>query len=166
MRRQRQRGSTMLEFTLVGIPMIFVLLSVFEISRIVWSYHTLAAAVAEGARFSIVHGKNCSKAPNDCAATVGDIAGRVKSRGIGLIPSDTTLTFTWKTGTMSCAMPSCLTNTTVWPPAGANEPGTEIEVKAVYAMKSPMSMFWPSAGTVNPLGNLKLGASSREAIQF
>ena len=33
MRRARSRGNTMVEFTLVGIPIMFALISVFEISR-------------------------------------------------------------------------------------------------------------------------------------
>jgi hypothetical protein len=47
-RKQRQRGSAMIEFTLVGIPMIFLLISIFEISRAMWNYHTLAFAIREG----------------------------------------------------------------------------------------------------------------------
>ena len=40
--RNRERGTTLLEFTLVGIPLIFLLISTVEISRGMWQYHTLA----------------------------------------------------------------------------------------------------------------------------
>src|SRR5215471_18790761 len=58
-RRNRQRGgSSLIEFTLVGIPIIFVLISTFEMSRGMWLYHTLAYAAREGTRYAIVHGVN------------------------------------------------------------------------------------------------------------
>src|SRR5215831_11346653 len=45
MRRQFQRGATTVEMTLVGIPLMFVLVSIFEMSRGMWVYHTVANAV-------------------------------------------------------------------------------------------------------------------------
>jgi Flp pilus assembly protein TadG len=62
--RNRRRGSSTLEFTLVGIPIIFVLISTFEMARGMWNYHTIAYAVKEGTRFASVHGIDCSTAPN------------------------------------------------------------------------------------------------------
>ena len=49
-RRKRSRGATILEFSLVGIGLIFVILSFFEVSRGMWTYQTLAYAVREGER--------------------------------------------------------------------------------------------------------------------
>jgi Flp pilus assembly protein TadG len=50
-RNPKERGGTSLvEFTLVGIPMIFLLISTFEVARGMWEYHTLAYAVKEGTR--------------------------------------------------------------------------------------------------------------------
>ena len=46
------KGSTLLEFTLVGIPVIFVLISTIEMARGMWMYHTLCHAVKEAARFA------------------------------------------------------------------------------------------------------------------
>jgi Flp pilus assembly protein TadG len=40
-RKRTRRGSSILEFVLVGIPIIFVLISLFEISRGMWTYHTM-----------------------------------------------------------------------------------------------------------------------------
>ena len=49
MNRSRGRtGSTLIEFTLVGIPLIFVLISTFEMARGMWNYQTLAYAVRAG----------------------------------------------------------------------------------------------------------------------
>ena len=81
------RGNTIVEFTLVGIPLIFVLISIAEISRAMWAYTTVAHAVREGTRFAIVHGHNCEVAPNTCAgyATIGWIARRIRQGGVGLV---------------------------------------------------------------------------------
>ena len=57
--RRRRRGATMLEMTLVGIPTIFILISIFEISRGIWMYETLAYAAKAGVRFASVHGADC-----------------------------------------------------------------------------------------------------------
>ena len=84
-RKQRQRGSAMIEFTLVGIPMIFLLISIFEMSRAMWNYHTLAFAIREGTRYAVVHGSGCSTDPrNSCQATVAQVAQRIQDAGIGL----------------------------------------------------------------------------------
>lgn len=62
----RRGGNAMIEFVLVGIPLIFVLISIFEMARGMWLYHTLAYSVKEGVRYTIVHGQNCATAPNSC----------------------------------------------------------------------------------------------------
>src|SRR5580765_336316 len=73
----RQRGATTIEMTFVGIPIIFILISVFEISRGMWMYNTAATAVREGLRFASVHGVNCVHLapgiPNSCEVTANDI---------------------------------------------------------------------------------------------
>lgn len=164
--KSRRSGNAVLEFTLVGVPMIFVLISVLEIGRLTWSYHTLTSAVTEGARYAIVHGKNCNQSPNACAVSIGDIASRVKSRGVGLVPTDTQLKLVALNSTTTCRLDECASYLAPWPAPPANEPGMEIEVAATYSVHSMISMFWPGAGSVAPFGLLQLTASSREAIQF
>src|SRR6266705_3011910 len=92
-RKRTRRGSSILEFVLVGIPIIFVLISLFEISRGMWTYHTMAYAVREGVRYATVHGKGCAS-PNTCQVTIGNITSQIKAAGIGLDPGAVTLTFT------------------------------------------------------------------------
>ena len=58
-RESKRRGQALVEFTFVGIPMIFILISVFEMSRGMWIYHTLTYAVKEGTRVAMVHGQDC-----------------------------------------------------------------------------------------------------------
>src|SRR5579872_7508857 len=111
-------GSTLLEFVLIGIPLLFVTFSVAEVARGMWSYHTLAYSVREGTRYTIVHGSGCSTSPNSCSATIATIAGKIQSAGIGLDRNKLNLTFTPNTGSATtCLLADCLTNTTVWPPS-------------------------------------------------
>ena len=166
MKRRTQRGSTLIEFILVGIPMIFVQISIFEVARLGWTFHTLCATVSDTARYAMVHGKNCTKAPNACAITVADVARKMQGRGVGLVPSETDLTLISASGNVSCRLDECLNNTDLWPPANASEPGQEIGISATYSMRSMVSMFWPGAGTNAPFGLTRLPASSHEVIQF
>ena len=83
MSRQGQRGATTIEMTLVGIPIMFLLISTFEISRGMWMYNTEATAVREGVRFASVHGVNCVKVapgiPNQCDVTANDIVQVIRA---------------------------------------------------------------------------------------
>jgi Flp pilus assembly protein TadG len=170
-RKRRELGSTILEFTLVGIPLIFVLISIFEIARGMWLYDTLAHAVREGTRFAIVHGATCVPNPadptsNSCQVTVGDIARRIQNAAVGLPADELTLTFAANNVALApCLLQNCLTNTTLWPAAPNNTPGLSITINGVFPFRSAISMLWPGAGgMVFPAFNLP--ASSREAIQF
>ena len=57
-RRANWRGNATIEFTLVGIPLVFVLISTIEMARGMWIYHTLAYAVKEGTRYAVARGQN------------------------------------------------------------------------------------------------------------
>ena len=105
-RNQRKRlGQTLVEFTFVGIPIIFILISIFEVSRGMWIYHTLAYAAKVGARYASVHGINCIgntvntslQNPNNCAVNLGpasapsagaapSIAYMIRQAAVGLDP--------------------------------------------------------------------------------
>src|SRR5262249_27760208 len=132
--RKRRRGATTVEMTLVGIPIIFTLICIFEISRGMWMYHTLAYSVKNGVRFAMVHGQNCINGPfnsNSCAKTIVDVATQIQNSAIGPIPAKTLLTFFPGSGgaaSTSCylaapganppfsAHPACSTFNTTWPP--------------------------------------------------
>lgn len=163
----RRRGSALLEFTLVGVPLIFVLISTFEMARGMWMYHTLAYAVKEGTRYTIVHGQNCGVAPNACTVTVGQIAARIRNAGIGLDPAETTLTFTPAAGAaITCNLADCLNSTTLWPPEGANAPGVDVQIAGVYPFKSAIALYWPGVSQNVKFGKVNLPSASRERIQF
>ena len=178
-RNQRRSGNTLLEFTLVGIPLMFAIISIFEMARGMWTYHTLAHAVKEGARFAAVHGSNCAKLPNTCAATVGQIAARVSRHGTGLIPAQVR-NFTLESQTRKIVCPQlsdCVGDTTLaavyWPanaPGAPRDPGgqrgMDVRVSAEYPFQSALAMFWPGAGRTVQFGTYVFPASSKERIQY
>ena len=164
--RRKRRGCAMVEFVLAGIPVIFILISIFELSRGMWTYHTMAYAVREGVRYAAVHGKGCAS-PNTCQVTIGQITTVIKAAGAGLPPSTTVVTFTPASGSASSAtMTSQQTSTTVWPPSAANAPGQNIKIKVTYPFRTFLAVFWTGAGGVNDSGVFNLGASSSAPIQF
>jgi Flp pilus assembly protein TadG len=174
MRRGRS-GNAMLEFTLVGIPMIFILISVFEMARGMWVYHTLAYAVKEGARFAIVHGQNCGVRPNICEITVGQLTTRIKDAGVGLMPQDLAVALYYgdvndgAAASVTCnPLASCLANGNFWPdPANPGaQVGQLISIRGAYPFRSALSMFWP--GNYGPVKfmTVNFGATSTEEIQF
>jgi Flp pilus assembly protein TadG len=162
-------GTSLMEFTLVGIPMIFVLISVFELSRGMWIYQSLAAGVKAGTRYTIVHGEDCATSPNSCTVTIGQIATQIQNAGPGLMPDQLTLTFTPASGSaISESMTDALNDTTTWPPSAnnANAAGQNVTISAVYPFSSVISMFWPGAASILPFTTVNFPAASKERIQY
>ena len=157
----------MIEFTLVGIPMIFLLISIFEVSRAMWNYHTLAFAIREGTRYAAVHGSGCSTDPrNSCQATVAQVARRVQDAGIGLDAAQLDLTFTSSGNTIKCKLNACLATATNWPETPKNTPGSTIAINGSLPFESALAMFWPGAGNGITLPTVYLTAGSADIIQF
>ena len=162
-----ERGSAIVEMTLVGIPMIFVLISIFEMARGMWAYDTLAYAVRETSRYAIVHGQDCAVSPNSCSITVANLASRLVNAGVGLPSSELNATFSSLSDNVTCnPVSSCLTNNTVFPSAGGGSVGNPITVSATYRFSSAISMFWPGAGTPIVFAPVNFPASSTDYIQF
>ena len=163
---RRERGSTALEFVLVGIPMMFILFSLFEAARGMWTYQMLAYAVREGTRYASTKGKGCAS-PNTCQVKIKDLVSYVQTAG-PLIDASSTMTFTPATGTAITGTISALSsNTTVWPPSGANVPGQTVKISVTYPFRTILAMFWAGAGApLNDSQTFTLGASSAEPIQF
>ena len=174
MKKNRERGTSLLEFVLVGIPMLFLIISTVEIARGMWHYHTLSHAVRQAARFTIVKGQNCATTPNTCAVTIARIAQEIRNAGVGLdADSFTNVTFKAVSGRTitHTTLTQCLADNTQWPTtAGATDAGAavgaDLEISAVYPFRSAISMFWPGAGTGTRFGTFYFPASSRESIQF
>jgi hypothetical protein len=170
-RRQESRGATMIEMVMVGIPMIFMLICIFEISRGMWVYTTEAFAAKEGVRYAIVHGVDCQPTAyntNNCASKIGDVAWIVWQAGVGLDPATTQLIFTSADGTVTtCFLSACLSKTDWWPPQTllGNAVGSTLRIDISTPFRSALGMFWPGSSPV-PFSPVSFGASSTDYIQF
>ena len=165
--RVGRRGNSVLEFTLVGIPMIFLLISTFEMARGMWIYHTLVNSVKVGARYASVHGQLCATSPNTCTVTMAQVAAQVQNGGIGLDPTQLSLTFTTQgVAPVSCILSNCLSNSSGWPDPTGYSVGNTFEIDATYPFTSMISMFWPGSFSLGTMGTVNLPASSKVRIQF
>jgi Flp pilus assembly protein TadG len=167
-RRPRRSGNSNVEFVLVAIPLIFLLISGFEISRGMWIYHTLEHAVAAGARYVIVHGADCSAAPNSCQVTVQDVATTIEQAAVGLDPSVLNVTLQAGGGAAIPCVPlnACLSNATVWPSGAGAATTSDIVITAHFDFRSAISLVWPGSQGVSPFGPFNIGASVQEQIQY
>jgi Flp pilus assembly protein TadG len=179
MRHAGRRGSALLEFTLVGIPMIFASISIVQMAIGMWNYATLQYAVRQAAAFASVHGAHCQQTPNSCLAYLSDTAKVLEYAGIGLPPSHVTVTFTaWKTkadaeantnaSTVTCQLDNCISQTNYktmqWPPNQYNNEGaSEIAIGASYTWHSGMAMVGPSPTHSN---SYTLPAYSHQPVMF
>jgi len=165
-RCRSQRGTAFLEFTLVCIPLIFLIISIVELARGMWLYHTLAHAIKVGTRFAIVHGKGCADASAACPVTVADVARTIRSGAVGLDPNQITLVMQTSGTTRTCSpLSSCLSNATAFPPSPDNSVGMPITISGTYPFRSGIIMFWPGTGVMR-VGSMNLGAKSQEEIRF
>ena len=184
-----QRGATTIEMTFVGIPLIFILISVFEISRGMWMYETASTAVREGVRFASVHGVNCVNKPpgipNQCDVTANDIVRVIRSGagagsthglnygptgagGAGLDPTTTTVFFTSASTVtpLACSLDGTTGACDVqWPPDLDNAVKNVIKISVSTPFRSALSMFWPGSRPMQ-FGATNLSASSSDTIQF
>jgi Flp pilus assembly protein TadG len=158
----------MVEFTLVAIPMIFLMISTVEVARGMWAYHSLANAVRGAGRYAVVHGSACTGGTNTCSVTVAQVVNNFISSGTGLPinSTDLTLTLTSTSGAVNCnPVSACRSNSTTWPPVAAATPGASITVSARYHFRSSWSMMTPGSGG-NALISPNLSATTTQAVQF
>ena len=173
-RRRQSGGNSLIEFTFVGIPIIFVLISIFQMACSMWLYHSLAFAAREGTRYAIVHGQNCSLNGNTYCVTVSNIAAVINDSAPGLDPTQMTVTLTPSQGsatsdTLDNLLKSSTYSTTTWPPSsptGTNAVGQPVTISVLYPFNSAVSMFWPGTKPVGPTGRIYMPASSTDVIQF
>jgi Flp pilus assembly protein TadG len=165
-RCRSQRGTAFLEFTLVCIPLIFLIISIVELARGMWVYNTLAFSVKRATRFAIVHGKGCADVSASCPVTVGDVAQMVRNAGPGLDPAKLVIVLKTSNTTHTCnPLNSCLTNTDTFPAAPDNNVGLPVTISGTYPFRSALAMFWPGAGAVRT-GTVNFGAKSQEEVRF
>jgi hypothetical protein len=188
--RGRRRGNATIEFTLVGIPLLCVLISTFEMARGMWLYHTLAYAVKEGVRYAVVRGQN---SPNQI--TLGGtgalpqmpICQYIIQQGPGLIPHQVTLTFHSATQPdITVTADNCPTTgpsgtSANWPPGGTfsapqldasgntivdNQAGQVISINASFSFQSTILLFWPGTQGGMQFPSFIFPAKASETMQF
>ena len=176
-RRDGRRGNALIEFTLVGLPLLFILISIFECARGMWLYTTLQHATKDTVRFAIVHGANCGVNGNSCQTSVSQVvtqfnrqapmfdASRVQMELRSGCRSQRKFDQDSCRSVLTGTLQSMLANGTVWPDEA--DPGVDsIEIYARVPFDSVISLFWPTSGTVGRFGQFNLQAISRETVQF
>jgi Flp pilus assembly protein TadG len=172
---RRRRGNAVVEFTVVGIPMLFLWVSVMEMSRAMWQYHTIQYACKMTAAFASVHGATCAS-PNSCLKNMSDVVATFKTYAIGVPMDKVALKLTSQSSSVSCSQVStCSSNaswSTTWPPTSDNAVGNAIQVRADYTFYTALAMFWPGAGKPWSFGSsigsgkFDLPGYSYQLIQF
>jgi Flp pilus assembly protein TadG len=172
---KNRRGNVLLEFMLMGVPILFLTISVFEVSMMMWQYVSMDQTVQSTAQYISVHGYNCNLNTNNCTITVGNIASYIEATSPGLDPSRLNITLytascvsntCTNTSTVSCSpLNTCNSNSSTFPPLADNAVGNDIQVQASYRTYNPIVMFFPSKSTIST-GDVTLGATSTQRIQF
>jgi len=110
-----QRGSTLVEFSLILPLLLLFTFGVVDFGRGIWIYNTLAQAAREGTRYAIVRG-----GMNPNPATTSDIQTVVKNQATGIDPTKLTVTTSW--------LPD-------------NKPGSTVKVKVQYNFSPVTQLF-------------------------
>jgi Flp pilus assembly protein TadG len=166
----REKGSAIVEFTMAGIPMIFLLFTTLQVSIAAWNYFTIDHAVNVAARYAAVHGASCSSNGNTCSVTLGNIATKLANSATGVPANKIKATFTTNSGTQTTCnqLSSCLSDSNVWPPSASNDNqvGANITIKAQFSMAIPLAMFWFRDGMINDEGTFTFPATSTQQIIY
>lgn len=174
--RRHNSGSSMLEFVFVGIPLMFILISIFEVSRGMWIFATLSHGVKEATRFAITRGNNCNVLPNSCTVTMTQICNVLATNTPGLLPDDVVNvrfeSFFVVNGVRDVShatLSACNSGGSAVFPAGdqgGSDKGGEVRISASYRFNSAIAMFWPGAGPGRNFGTLFLPAAAREQVRY
>jgi Flp pilus assembly protein TadG len=171
-----RRGSAMIEFAFTGVPLIFIWISIVQMSLGMWHYHTLQYATKMAGEYLAFHGANCSAGGNNCGVQIKNVAAVLANNAVGIPPSAIQCTFkalandhATVCGTpVSCELDNCETNTTAWPPSGCNTAppsGNDITILAEYQLNPAMGMVTPGSKGM-AFGGAWLPAFTHQMILF
>lgn len=165
--RNRRRGDTLIEFTLTGIPIIFLGISIVECSIAMCEYESMSNAVTIATRYAASHGATCAANGNSCTIEIENVANLIASTAPIISPANMTVTFTDNSGSTTCTLSTCQTNTAQFPSStsNANAVGNPITIKVTHKLTNPLPMYWPPHAYTDDSGYI-LGASSVQVIQF
>ncbi|MGD1072428.1 MAG: hypothetical protein ABSB15_20070 [Bryobacteraceae bacterium] len=165
MRRGNRRGDALIEFTLLGIPLVFATISVVEVGIDMWEFHNLAFVAGVTSRYISMHGATCAQNGNSCTITVGTIATFFIAEGKALNSGSAIMALTDGSGTTTCnPVSSCTSSATKFPNASYNSVGSNITVKATYTLTNPFFMYW--APETVAAHDFTVAASSQARIVF
>jgi Flp pilus assembly protein TadG len=161
-----RRGSSLIEFTLVGIPVIFVTASIVNASIAMWQFSNMAYAIQVTDSYVVLHGRGCTEHGNTCSLTVGTVASMIATQAPSLDTSKLKVTLQTNSASVVCEpLSNCLSNTTQFPSSTDNAVNFDVKIVATYPFTSPVAMFWPGAGSEGS-STIRLGATTRQTIQF
>lgn len=127
-RRRRSAGAAVVEFALAA-PVVFALIfGVVEMGLAMYTYHFVASAARQGARYAIVRGADCSSWATACPASADDVQTYVRSLDPGGIDS------------------TSVNVTTSWSPD--NSPGSTVTVTVDYAFGLNVPFITPATLTM------------------
>ena len=149
--RQRRRGSTLIEFAFVLIPLLAIVFGAIEVDRLLLVYTSLGNAARAGVRYASVHGFYQDGPIND--TTTGNIGQVVKNfAGLGALDASRL------TVTQSCSNDTgayvhvCYED-------GNDNIGSRVSVRVSYPY-DPFTSFFPSFAT------LTISSTAKSAIAF
>lgn len=163
---KRRRGTAMIEFTMVGIPVIFLTASIIEMSIEAWKFESMMYAIQVAARYACQHGRTCTKNSNSCTIEVENVADLISAQAPSLDPSQLNVTLTTHSASVTCdPLNTCFTNTAQFPSSTDNGVGLPITITATYPMHNPIPMFWFGSAGVSG-SSWTLGATTLQSIVY
>jgi Flp pilus assembly protein TadG len=134
-----EHGAGLVEMALSIAVLLSLVLGIMELSLALYTFHFIAEAARDGARYAIVRGSSCPAILSGCpAAGAGvDVQTYLQNQGFPTInPGSMTVTTTWPT-----------TGTTCTPQATpCDNPGNLVRVVVVYQF--PLSIPFLAARTL------------------
>lgn len=179
--RRGVRGSQMIEFALMGIPFVFLIIAIVQMSIGMFTYNTLASAVDLGTRYASAHP----------TGTVDAVAQQIINNSPGLLSNKLNLVMKGTTGgaagnpgalaTVASGFASTLCPTpnntggplcggagadgTAYPAATAVAFSDTVTITATYKFLTPLALFWPGQRTMLATGTVTLGATTTQLIE-
>lgn len=162
----RRKGQSLIEFTLVGIPLLFMVTTVVTVAIDMWQYDNLVFAAQSTARYVAMHGRSCIQDGTSCTLTVANVVSYFTSHAIALDANKAKVTLQSASSSTVCEpVSSCSASASQFPPAADNGVNFDVTVKVTYPITNPIGMFWPGSGTVRTSTFTLLGMS-RQRILF
>jgi|SRR5580692_7466238 Flp pilus assembly protein TadG len=114
--RHAQRGSSLVETSIVMVVLLLVLFGIIDFGRLMYTYAFVAQLARQGARYAIVRGSQCSVLSNCPNVTSAQIQTYVQSLSEGATTASaisSTTTWTCPNNQSASENPGCTANVSV-----------------------------------------------------